>query len=282
MADTTTTTLTELIQASIGEARVVASQGADLASLIVNRPLEVGKGSATFPIYDEEVMASVAEGVDLTSTAFDTTAATITPGERGLMTNLTDLAKRRAGMQVAIDLGGVMGEAYKAVRNQDIYALCDGFSTALGTTNVDITEALIQQAVAQLRANKAPGRLYMPVTPWVLQDLLGLYTDNTKNVVETLRADATFRGVLPIIHGVIPVLIDNLASGTGTGGIDEADTKTAIFSEFALGYVSEWDFKIETERNASLRAEELVATASYGVGEIKDSWGIELLVDNKD
>lgn len=282
MADTTTTTLTELIQASIGEARVVASQGIDLSQICTNRPLEEGKGSATFPVYDEETMASVAEGTDLTSTAFDTTAATITPGEYGLMTNLTDLAKRRAGMQSAIDIGRVMGQAYLAAKNRAIYALGDGFSTALGTTNVNITEALIQEAVAELRIQKAPGELYMLVTPHVMKDLLGLYSSNTDSIAAPLMEDAQIRGLLPKIHGVNPILVDNLVIGTGTGEINEADTKASIFSAGALGFVEEWDFRIETERNASLRADELVATASFGVGEIKDSWGIELLVDNKD
>ena len=280
--ETDSTVLSELIQASIGEARVVASQGADLSEYITSRPLEEGKGSATFPIWDEEVMASVAESTDLTNSEFNTSAVTITPGEYGLMTTLTDIAKRRAGLQTAIDIGAVMGAAYKDAKNQAIYALFDGFSTAVGTTNVDITEALIQSAVRQLRINKAPGTLYMPVTPHVLEDLLGLYSTNTSNVPDSIRNQAMTEGTLPMIHGVQPLLIDNLASGTGTGAIDEADTKTAIFSAAALGYVEEWDFRIETQRDASIRGEELVATASFGVGEIKDSWGIELLVDNKD
>ncbi|MHC4379396.1 MAG: phage major capsid protein [Planctomycetota bacterium] len=281
--ETTSTTLTELIQASIGEARVVASQGVDLSTLIVNRPLEEGKGSATFPIYDQEVMAAVNEATDLTNTAFDTTAVTITPGEKGLMTTLTDIAKRRSGgMQAAIDIGRVMGEAYRNIKNTEIYALFDGFSTTIGTTNVDITEALIQQAVGILRAKKAPGPYYMPVTPYVLEDLLGLYSSNTDSISSSLMDSAQIDGFLPKIHGVVPVLVDSLPTGTGTGQLEEADTKTAIFSGQALGFVSEWDFKIETQRDASLRGDEMVATSSFGVGELKDDWGVELLLDNKD
>lgn len=280
--ETTTTTLTELIQASIGEARVVASQGVDLVDTITRRPLEEGKGSATFPIYDEETMASVAEATDLTNTAFDTTAVEITPGEYGLMTTLTDKAKMAAGMQSAIDIGRVMGEAFRAAKNRAIYALFDGFSNAIGTTNVDITEALIQQAVRILRNAKAPGPYYMAVTPHVMEDLLGLYSSNTNNVAESIRNAAMETGTLPLIHGVQPVLVDNLVQGTGTGEANEADTKMGIYSAAALAYVEEWDFRIETERNASLRGEELVGTASFGVGEIKDDWGVELLVDNAD
>jgi hypothetical protein len=80
---------------------------------------------------------------------------------------------------------------------------------------------------------------------------------------------------------VIPVIVD-LDTGTGTGEAEEADTKTAIFSGQALGFVSEWDFRIETERDASLRADEIVASSSFGVGELVNDWGVELLLDNKD
>ena len=37
------------------------------------------------------------------------------------------------------------------------------------------------------------------------------------------------------------------------------------------------DLKIETQREASLRADEIVATAVYGVSELHDSYGIEML-----
>jgi hypothetical protein len=281
VADTTVTTLTELIQASIGQARVTQGMGVDLSTLIVNRPLEEGKGSATFPRYDVEVMASVAEGTDASMTAFDTTAVTITPGEFALATNLTDLARRRAGTQAAIDIGRVMGEAYFRAKNKEIYALFDGFSTAIGTSNTDITEALIIQGVGLLRAARAPGPYYLAVTPYVLEDLLSLYSSNTDSIAPSLMESAQVDGVLPMVHGVIPVLVD-LATGTGTGEAEQADTKTAIFSGEAIGFVQEWDFRIETERNASLRADELIATASFGVAELVDAFGVEVLLDNKD
>jgi hypothetical protein len=121
----------------------------------------------------------------------------------------------------------------------------------------------------------------LPVTPYVLADLLGLYTSNTDSIAASLMESAQVDGVLPKIHGVIPVIVD-LDTGTGTGEAEEADTKTAIFSGQALGFVSEWDFRIETERDASLRADEIVASSSFGVGELVNDWGVELLLDNKD
>jgi hypothetical protein len=40
------------------------------------------------------------------------------------------------------------------------------------------------------------------------------------------------------------------------------------------------DLKIETQRDASLRADEIVATAVFGVGELHDSYGVELLAES--
>lgn len=279
--ETTTTSLTEVIQAAIREARVVASQGVDLTNYVQRDILQPGEGSASYPEFDEQVMASVAEGTDLTNTEFGMSEVTITPGEVGLMTTLTDLADRRSALNAAVRLGQVMGNAYRDKKNQDIYALCDGFSTAVGVANTDITLALIRSAKIELVAAKAPGRHIMPVTPWVLNDLIPLYETSSYSE-QALRDMAMTNAELPMIEGVYPVLIDNLAAGTGAGQADEADTKTAVFSEFALGFVQEYDFRIEPQRDASLRANELVATASYGVGELKDSWGVEVLVDNKD
>ena len=39
------------------------------------------------------------------------------------------------------------------------------------------------------------------------------------------------------------------------------------------------DLKIETQRDASLRADEIVATAVFGVGELHDTYGVKLTAD---
>lgn len=281
-SETTTTTLTELMQAAIGEARIVETQGADFRDHVTHRPNN-GSDGVTFPIYDTATFASVAEATDLTNSAFQTTDVTLTPGERGLMGTLTDLAKLRTGMQAAIDIGKVMGQAHKDLINQDFFGLMDGFTThtPLGSSNVNITLAVIRQARATLVQAKAPAPYFLPITSWIQADIIGLY-NTTSFSPEHIMTQAMTTGILPMLEGVTPILIDNLAEGTSTGEANAADLKIGLYSKAALGYVEEWDFKIETERDASLRADELVATASYAAGEIKDNWGIEILVDNKD
>ena len=61
------------------------------------------------------------------------------------------------------------------------------------------------------------------------------------------------------------------------GTTDTDNCKGAVFSQDALGLAMMQDLKIESQRDASLRADEIVATAVYGVGELHDSYGIEML-----
>ena len=63
---------------------------------------------------------------------------------------------------------------------------------------------------------------------------------------------------------------------TGNAG----DYKGAAFHRDALALAEMQGLKIETQRDASLRADEIVATAVYGVGEIHDSYGVELHFDS--
>ena len=62
----------------------------------------------------------------------------------------------------------------------------------------------------------------------------------------------------------------------GTAG----NYKVGIFHKDALALAMMQDIKIETQRDASLRGTEIVATAVYGVGEIHDSYGVELHVNS--
>ena len=57
------------------------------------------------------------------------------------------------------------------------------------------------------------------------------------------------------------------------------DAKGAVFSREALAIAMKRDFQIEAQRDAALRAFELNANAIYGVGELDDSYGVEMLFD---
>ena len=71
-------------------------------------------------------------------------------------------------------------------------------------------------------------------------------------------------------------MTDSSSNDPGTTG----DYKGAVFHPEALGLAMMQDLKIETQRDASLRADEIVATSVYGVGELNDTYGVELHSDS--
>ncbi len=285
MANTTTTTLDDLQQALIAEARLVLSQGADLRNFVDRRTLPPGQSGILWPEYGTVTAAAVSETGTLSSSAVSTTGATVTPSANGVRIDVTDKAlKESQAAQLGADLGRVAAEAIRDKINQDIWALFDGFTTntALGNVSADITEALLLAGNRTLQIAKAPPPYFFPVSPFILEDLLTIYSTNTNLTAENIRNQVLNTGVAPPIFGITPVLIDNLAAGTSSGEMSAANLFTAIYSPRAIGYVEGWDIRTETQRIAEGLATKIVVTSDYGTGIVKNAWGVELQLDNAD
>ena len=92
--------------------------------------------------------------------------------------------------------------------------------------------------------------------------------------------EALRTGFVGQIAGVSVYETSNMADSSGNNPGSTGDYKGAVFHRDALGLAMLSDLKIETQRDASLRATEIVATAVYGVGELHDSYGVELNHDS--
>jgi hypothetical protein len=57
------------------------------------------------------------------------------------------------------------------------------------------------------------------------------------------------------------------------------DAVAAVFAPEALAIALKSEFNLETQRNATRRGTELVATAIYGVAELDDSFGVKITAD---
>ena len=57
------------------------------------------------------------------------------------------------------------------------------------------------------------------------------------------------------------------------------DSFGGVFHPQSLGLALKEDFKVETQRDASLRATEIVASITYGTGVLKDTYGVTVKVD---
>ena len=275
--ESTSSTLSELYTEIVAEALFVASEQSIMRPLVKNYAITGGGKSVEVPIYSAVSAAAVNEATDLSNTAINPSSVTITASENGIMTTLTDLARNSAPRNVAGDIGKLFGEAIAKKIDTDLTALFDGFSTAVGAADATLTVAKLFESVANLRNSAVPiNDVSAVLHPMIAYDLKANLTNTFANSnANDLANEALRNGFVGRVAGVPIFETSNLAN-TGTTG----DYKNGVFHRDALGLAMMQDLKIETQRDASLRADEIVATAVYGVGELHDSYGIELLADS--
>ena len=274
--ETTSSTISELYTEIVAEAMFTASEQSIMKGLVRNYTIVGGGKSVEVPIYPTVSASAVNEATDLSNTAINPTSVTITASEVGLMTTLTDLARNSASRNVAQDIGRVFGEAIARKIDLDLTALFDGFSVAVGGTGATLTADTVAQAHANLRNNSVPmNDLALVLHPMVAHDLKRGMTNTYAGLDTDISNEALRSGFIGTLFGV-PVFETANMANTGTAG----DYKGAMFHRDALGLAMMQDLKIEVQRDASLRADEIVATAVYGVGELQDSYGIEIVADS--
>ena len=279
--ESTSSTLEELYTEIVAEALFVASERSIMRPLVKNYAVTGGGKSVEVPIYSAVSAAAVSEASDLSNTAINPTSQTITCSEHGIMTTLTDLARNSAPRNVAGDIGKLFGEAIAKKIDTDLTALFGGFSTTVGSASTALSAAVLFQAVAKLRAAGVPGEnLSAVIHPQVAFDLKSGLTNTFANPNPGVGNEALRTGLVGQIAGVNIFETSNIADSSGNEPGTTGDYKGAVFHSDALGLAMMQDLKIETQRDASLRADEIVATAVYGVGELDDSKGCEVESDS--
>ena len=275
--ESTSSTLSELYTEIVAEALFVASEKSIMRPLVKNYAIQGGGKSVEVPIYAAVSAAAVSEASDLSNTAINPTSVTITASENGIMTTLTDLARNSAPRNVAADIGKLFGEAIAKKIDQDLTALFDGFSTAVGSGSTALTAALVFQSIANVRnAGVSMDGVATVLHPMVAYDLKANLTNTFANANGNDVANEALRNGFVGRLGGVPIYETTNVANDGTAG----DYKQGVFHRDALGLAMMQDIKIETQRDASLRADEIVATAVYGVGELNDSYGVELHSDS--
>jgi len=275
--ESTSSTLSELYTEIVAEAQFVAQEQSIMRNLVRNYAISGGGKAVEVPIYAAVSASAVSEASDLANTAIDPSSVTITASEVGVMTTLTDLARNSAPRNVAADIGRLFGEAIAKKQDTDLTGRFDFFSTEVGDGTAAITAAGIFNAASTLRANALNlQECAVVLHPKIAYDLKANLTNTFANSnANDLANEALRSGFVGTLAGMRVFETSNM-SNTGNAG----DYKGAAFHRDALAMAEMQGLKVETQRDASLRADEIVATAVYGVGEIHDSYGVELHFDS--
>ena len=275
----TTTTLNDLLPSIVAEALFVASERSIMRGLVKNYSIGTAQGKTiTVPIYPLQTAAGLTEGTAATPADVSTDGVTLTVSEVGLATQVTDLARLSSVSNVVSDVGRLFGEAIARKIDLDLTALFDSFSTnTVGDGTTAVTAAQIFQAVAKLKSAGVPSTdIACVLHPAIAYDLKANITNTFANPnAGDLQNEAMRMGFVGMLAGV-PVYETSNIANTGTTG----DFKGGVFHRDALGLAIMQDIKIESQRQALLRGDDIIATAIYGKGVVREQYGVEIHSDS--
>jgi N4-gp56 family major capsid protein len=276
--ETTTTTLNDLIAPIVQEAMFVASETAIMPGLVkvFNVPANAGK-VLQVPLYSTQTIASdEGELGDLSNTAVSTDVANITLTEAGIMTTLTDMAKNHSMSNVVADLGKLFGEAIAKRHDRALTGLFSSFTASIGAAQDEIEVKDLFEAYATLKSAAVPGPYFGVFSPKAIYNVKKTLTNsfvnpNPANVVNQAMSE----GYIGRIAGI------DIYESSNVVQLSDTSVVNAVFSRDALGIAIAQQLNVETQRDASLRAEEIVASTRYGVNILHNSYGVKILGDNQ-
>ena len=276
--ETTSSTLSELFTNITQEAIFTFQETSVMRPLVTTYPISGSGKTIEVPVYPTISASAVNEASDLSNTAVNPTSATITASEIGVMTTLTDLGANSASRNVGADIGKLFGEAIAKKVDTDLCGLFSSFTTNTGgAAGTELTADLLFKAQAQLRTLSVPAPYYAVFHPKALFNLKKTLTQagyaGTATAISELGNEALRNGYIGRIAGIDVFENANLA-------IDGSDDSVGgVFHPASIGLAMKEDFKVETQRDASLRATEIVASIVYGKAVVKESFGVAITTD---
>ena len=276
--ETTSSTLSELFTNITQEAIFTFQETSVMRPLVTLYPLTGSGKTAEVPIYPAISASAVSEATDLSNSAVNPTSATITASEVGVMTTLTDLGASSASRNVGADIGKLFGEAIAKKVDTDLVGLFSSFTTnTAGSAGTELTADLLFKAQAQLRTLSVPAPYYGVFHPKAVFNLKKTLTQagygTSAYALSEIGNEALRNGYIGRIAGIDVFENANLT-------IDASDDSVGgVFHPASIGLAMKEEFKVETQRDASLRATEIVASIVYGKSVTKESFGVAVTTD---
>ena len=225
---------------------------------------------------------SIAEGADLEATPVASTNVTVTAAERGLMIVPTDVLTLSSHAAM-MDFAQNAAEALAEEEMSNVAALSSGFSNAVTSSGTNLTEANIVTAITTLKNNRQKGTmrglLYTEQWADYVVSVGSSFTpaaSTGKGAREEMQdfafADSGFQRDVFGVEWYHSTAVPTATSGANSAGMLIAPSR-------AIAWGVKYRSRTEIERNASLRATEIVVTAFDGVAEIEDVAGVGIITD---
>lgn len=285
MAQTATTGNLENAQKIIiSSARYTEEHNAPALALIEQFSLPKGAKTVTVPKVGTMSMSDLVDGQDIIDEEeIGMTTVDLTASEVGAKVILTDKLVRQSANNVFSIIGRQLGDGMARKKDTDVIALYTGLNsgTALGADGRSMTAANVHAIISNAKAGKFGSQLYILHHPNAIAALskeAATTAGNNAEITSGWSADllSNFYSGLRPINGVSIFEDGNIAIDTSAG---DASGYGVIADKTALAALTSVDTRTERQRDASLRATEIVMTADYGVFELDDTKGAPVLFE---
>ena len=277
MAQTATTGNLENAQKIIiSSARYTEAHNAPALALIEQFSLPKGAKQVTVPKVGQMSMSDLVDGQDIIDEEeIGMTTVDLTASEVGAKVILTDKLVRQAADNVFSMIGRQLGDGMARKKDTDVIALYPNLNggSVLGADGQSMSAANTHAIISNAKANKFGSQLYILHHPNAIANLskeAATTAGNNAEITSGWSADllSNFYSGLRPINGV-PIFED--------GNIDKVSSVDSgygvIADKTAMAALTSVDTRTERQRDASLRATEVVMVSDYGVFELDDSRG---------
>jgi hypothetical protein len=267
----------------IAAARYTEEHNAPALALIEQFSLGKGEKQVTVPKVGTMSMSDLVDGQDIVDEEeIGMTTVDLTASEVGAKVIITDKLLRQSAVNVMSIIGRQLGDGMARKKDTDVIALYTNLNggTALSADGNDFSATNVMVAISRAKANKFGSQIYIVHHPNAVAFLAkesaavassasveltsGWQTDRLKNFWSGLRP----------INGV-PIFEDgNIEKTTGYDS-----GKGVVADKSAMCVLNSLTTKTEKQRDASLRANEIVMTSDYGVFELDDSRGAPFIAE---
>ncbi len=293
MVETATTgNLAQAQNTIIREARYTQEANSPSWQLIEKVRLPKGASTVRVPKVGQFTIADLTDGTTIsTEQSINMTLVDLTATERGAKIIITDkLARQHGSTDVFRMIGRQFGDAAARKQDQDVQALYPGLNggVAFGAAGATFTLSNFAATIAKGLGGGASSGDSDGLEPFdpdyavhhphavfqIVKSATAIGSGTSQRVndrQEEQLLNRFFTGIA--FNGVDLFESKNLfvdASGDATGVLAQRDALIGLTSV---------DWRTERDRNASLRATEVVFTSDYGVFELDDRHGAPLLYD---
>ncbi len=293
MANEVTTAATsagELVAAEIVSRLVIDAAYAESVMPPLVRVADIsGESTLTveFPKWPLLEAADLTEGVDATNTAVNTSSVSVTADEAGIMITVTDMLLSSASLGGLEPYAMELGKALANKIDRDLLQEVGDFTNSAGTSGADMTEADFLEAIYLLEAGNAQAPFVAVLHPIQIHDLRRAIATSGGAVWGGPTAPAEDLGSLGSLYGVDIFRSTNCAEVNvdATTGLpqDRQGVMMPMGNQSGLALVLKQTARTELQRDASLRATEIVVTAIYGDECVNPdaSGGVAIITDHE-